>query len=510
MYECLDRCTSIAFIFREEAEEKNRVRSEWDTARRKKICQRLALSHVCCFFIVYFLLGSANAEPTAVRAGQNLKQSPATVLSEVSIPRNSGLVVFDVRSGERIFTANERTPLKPASVLKVLTALAALEQLGPYERMKTEVRGEDLAGSTVKTLILKGYGDPSLVQEDLWLIARKIFLRGVRKVGAILVDDSVFTAPAPRRGERAYQAGGSALSLNYNSFFLEVCPVVGQSRAVVTHEPHEFPVKLQGHIAITSKKSSTYRVDELNPASRELPLVYRLKGSLRRQAGCQTVARSVPDPTLYAGYVFRGFLQKEGVEIVGSVEKGVASDDSAIIHTHYSEPLIDTIRLLNLYSNNMIAEQLVTLLGSSGEEGREQYDREKGLDLLATFLSRRGVPREEYVLKDGSGLSHENRLSADALAVVLREALTREELHIEFASSLPVDSESGTLLKKTYPGILRAKTGTLDGVTSLAGSVQNIRGRDIGFVLIQNEVRSRDAAVKLEKRIVQILRDSNF
>lgn len=446
-------------------------------------------------------------EPSGVRAAQSLERPPTETLRSISIPESTGVVVFDVRSGERIFAVHDRTPLKPASVLKILTALAALEHIGPYERIRTEVRGEGVQGSAVDRLILKGFGDPSLVQEDLWLIARKLFLRGVRKVGVLAVDDSVFVDPAPRRGQRAYQAGASALSLNYNSLFLEACPVAGQQRAIVTHEPHEFPVKLQGEISLSQKKSSTYRIDELNSDSTGLPIVYQLSGVLQRRAGCQSIARSVPTPTLYAGHVFRGFLQKEGIKVLGAVEKRVTADGAAVIHTHYSEPLIDTVRLLNTYSNNMIAEQLVMLLGETAED---RYERTKGLEVLSTFLAKRGVPPSEYTLIDGSGLSHQNRLSADALAVVLREALTREELHVEFASSLPVDSESGTLRKKSYPGILRAKTGTLDGVTSLAGSLQNTRGREIGFVIIQNKVRSRDAATKLEKRIIQTLRDSNF
>ena len=469
--------------------------------------ERYTLSILLFLLLVVVIPSSGDCEPGAVRAAQSLKRPPTEALRAISIPENTGVVVFDVRSGERIFTAHERVPLKPASVLKILTALAALEHIGPYERIRTELRGEGVRGSSVHRLILKGFGDPSLVQEDLWLMARKLFLRGVRSIGTLAVDDSVFVDPAPRRGERAYQAGASALSLNYNSLFFEACPVAGQQRAIVTHEPHEFPVKLQGEISISQKKPSSYRIDEVNPHSIALPVEYRLRGELQRRAGCQSIARSVSAPTLYAGHVFRGFLQKEGIEVAGPVEQGVTADGAAVIHTHYSEPLIDTVRLLNTYSNNMIAEQLVMLLGETSEE---RYERTKGLEVLSSFLAERGVPSSEYTLIDGSGLSHQNRLSADALAVVLREALTREELHVEFASSLPVDSESGTLRKKSYPGVLRAKTGTLDGVTSLAGSLQNTRGRELGFVIIQNKVRSRDTATKLEKRIIQALRDSNF
>ncbi|MCB0321646.1 MAG: D-alanyl-D-alanine carboxypeptidase, partial [Bdellovibrionales bacterium] len=91
---------------------------------------------------------------------------------------------------------------------------------------------------------------------------------------------------------------------------------------------------------------------------------------------------------------------------------------------------------------------------------------------------------------------------------VLREGLLQEDLNVEFESSLPVDSKSGTLRKRSYPGVTRAKTGTLDGVMSLAGVVRNERdARRLGFVVLQNRVASRDQGNKLEREVVRLLRE---
>ncbi|MCB0329372.1 MAG: D-alanyl-D-alanine carboxypeptidase/D-alanyl-D-alanine-endopeptidase, partial [Bdellovibrionales bacterium] len=416
----------------------------------------------------------------------------------------SAVVVFDVRSGERLYTVRESTPLKPASVLKVVTALVALEEYTPFHTFKTEVRGSGLRGSSVDTLYLKGYGDPSLTQEDLWGIARKVYLRGVRSIGKVVVDDSAFVDASERSGPRSYQAGASALSFNYNSITFEVCPISGKSTAAVTHDPREFPVSYDGAVTVSNGKSSTYRIDEKRGGA-PVPLQVQLGGVLYRRAGCQQVHRSIPDPALYAGYTFKGLLEKEGIQVGGAVARGVAAPKAAIIHTHRSKPLIEVIRLLNLYSNNMIAEQLVMLLGRVTDS---RFERKMGLQRISEFLVRRGVSKAEFSIHDGSGLSHDNRLSADALAVALREALTREDLSVEFASSLPVDGKSGTLRKRSYPGVTRAKTGTLNGVMSLAGSVQNSRGRALGFVILQNKVSSRDKGSRLEKQVISVLRES--
>ena len=153
----------------------------------------------------------------------------------------------------------------------------------------------------------------------------------------------------------------------------------------------------------------------------------------------------------------------------------------------------------------MIADQLVMQLGKVTEQ---RYELSKGLQVMKDYLVKRGVAPTEVAFFDGSGLSHSNRITADALSVALREALTREELSIEFISSLPVDGKSGTLRKRSYPGVTRAKTGTLNGVTTLAGMVENARGRRLGFVILQNKVSSRAKASTLEQKVIKSLRES--
>ncbi|MCI5064805.1 D-alanyl-D-alanine carboxypeptidase/D-alanyl-D-alanine-endopeptidase [bacterium] len=464
-------------------------------------------------FSALFMIGTLGCQRAVLAADPRASLLPEKVspsipklraFSKLQVPEHASVVVFDVHSGETLFHARARSPRKPASVLKVLIAAVALEELTPYHTFETEIRGTGLAKTRVEKLYLKGGGDPSLTQEDLWKIARKVALRGVRSIGQIVVDESAFADPKPREGQRSYQAGTSALSLNYNSITFEVCPVAGQNKALVAHDPSEYPITYRGAITVSSQKSSSYRVDEEQAS---VPGSYLLGGVLNRRAGCQQVHRSVPDPALYAGHVLKGLLRKEGIVTSGGVSHGVAPQHAAVIYTHRSQPLRHTIQLLNTYSNNMIADQLLTLLGPT-PEGR--FSRSAGRKRVEHYLKKRGVSLEGIVLEDGSGLSHKNRVSAEALRVALEGALTSDDFGVEFIASLPVDGKSGTLRKRSYPGITRAKTGTINGVMSLAGRIKNQRGRELAFVILQNKVTSRERGNRFEKAVLQLLHRSSL
>lgn len=415
--------------------------------------------------------------------------------SSISVPKNAGLYIFDVESGAEIFSRNATVPLKPASVLKILTAYTMLQVHDPYKRIPTEVLSRGASGSHIQTLYIRGNGDPQLTQENVWFIARKVRQRGVRSIGRIVVDDTRFIDAPSQTGQRAYQAGASALSFNFNSIGVEVCPSANGIR--VAHEPREVPVQFSGKISQRSKKGGVFNVDRVSNAG--YPLHFKLGGQMFRGSACEEVYRSVPDPALYLGYALSGYLEKEGIDIQSPVSKEKTPSGTKVFYTHYSKPLREAVGALNTFSNNMIAEQLVIL---AGKQSRDSYSHSAGLSRLADELVNVGASREDFALFDGSGLSHSNRITSKHLGMILQKALTHPEHKVEFEASLPVDSKSGTLKKRSYLGVVRAKTGTLTGVTSLAGALESKNGRKIGFVLLQNKVSSHAKASTLEKKVI--------
>ncbi len=452
-----------------------------------------------------FLLSFVCVFTCGVVAAQSKKSSLHSQIARgVPLNNSSSLVVLDAKTGEKIYAQREAMPLKPASVLKILTTKVAFDKLGPEHRFPTEFYGQGFTGSRLAALYIKGYGDPLFTHEQLWLAARKLFMRGVRSVGQIYVDDTAFVGAHERGGQKAYLAASSALSLNFNTLTFEVCPTTPGKAARVFNDPFEYIVGTKGKITTVSSGKNVYGIDEF-PGSEGLNMVYRLQGTMRSGQACDEVYRSVASPALYAGAVLKGILQKLGVDVVGGPTKKKVPSGAGKIYTHQSKELFKIIRDLNHFSSNFIAEQLLV---SIGKESSSTYVRAKGIAALEAHLASLGEPRADYSIHDASGLSHDNRITARALSKVLLELRNNQSYGAEFVNSLSVDGRRGTLRKRNMDGTVRAKTGTINNVGTLAGLVQGRSGRDYAFVILQNKIPYRAKASAVEKKLVRILHSS--
>jgi D-alanyl-D-alanine carboxypeptidase/D-alanyl-D-alanine-endopeptidase (penicillin-binding protein 4) len=169
-----------------------------------------------------------------------------------------------------------------------------------------------------------------------------------------------------------------------------------------------------------------------------------------------------------------------------------------------SKPLVAFVADMNTFSNNVIAEQLVHLLGK--EKEAEMFDYELGRDRI--YEAIKSTFKAEVVIRDGSGLSRENRLSASLLAHLIRAAVLSPEFGVEFERSFAVTGRTGTLFSRKFsipPYHLRAKTGSLTGVNGLAGTLVPHSGEKIVFAVIQNSTKSRSRALEEERRFIESL-----
>jgi D-alanyl-D-alanine carboxypeptidase/D-alanyl-D-alanine-endopeptidase (penicillin-binding protein 4) len=166
---------------------------------------------------------------------------------------------------------------------------------------------------------------------------------------------------------------------------------------------------------------------------------------------------------------------------------GVVPPDARLLYTHDSLSLAEIIRLINKFSSNTMARQL--LLTLAAEKAGRPGTTAGGRRVIAEFLASRGLSIPELVLDNGSGLSREERISAQGLADVLLDAW-RSQYFPEFASSLPLSATDGTLRKRfrspEMQGRLRMKTGSLEGVSALAGYVNAASGRTFVAVILLN------------------------
>lgn len=408
----------------------------------------------------------------------------------------AAVIAYDLKTSKEIFSKGSDKLLKPASVLKLVTAAAALNRLGADFTFTTDFLYSPKNGGV---LFVKGGGDPSLTTEDLFVIAQALKNRGLSSVKKIVLDTSMQAAPIQRAGGRAYEAAPSAVALNYNSVAIAICPDVMRKQVLVHVNPEIPGLTLKNSVSFGSQ--SEISIGEVTD----------LKGSVlvsgiinKKDDACIVRYRSVPDPEAYFGTVLKGIVSGIGLGDP-SVEEALLSGEGELLYTHRSKPLSWIVHGMNHFSTNVLAESLLYQLGC---KENKNCSRERGLEALADILKESGVEKSDFHLEDGSGLSHANRITARALLTLVRWAFGNPRIAAEFESSLSIGGESGTLKRRPFKAsevFLRGKTGSLDGVSTLAGLVYTQKGNRIAFVVLQNDIVDKEKAEALEERVVHAL-----
>lgn len=448
---------------------------------------------------------AAAAETAADTAAQDAAQARAR---EAALDRarergglagaRVGVIVARARDGAVLYEHSADTPMIPASNMKILTAMAALERFGPTHRFETKLRSPappDALG-TIERLVVVGGGDPVLNSEDWWRVASALRSAGVRRVtGDVVVDASVFDDERwhPDWGSassRAYHAPITGLTANYGAYFVQVGPglAVGDPVQVEIDPPLSyFDVDNR---ATTSTRASrpSLMVDRGRSGARES---VRVAGSIRLGSKPDVFPRSVADPALYAGALLELQLRAVGIDVGGQVRRGRAEEAPHELSSFAGRPLSEIVELFMKYSNNAIAESLVKSMGraATGEPGSWP----SGLAAMEQTLRRLDVLAPGTRIVDGSGLSTNNRVTARSLAAALSRARRSFAYGPELLSAFPLASADGTLEKRARDakGRVRAKTGLLSDarVTSLSGYAELADGELVHFAVIVNDFR---------------------
>jgi D-alanyl-D-alanine carboxypeptidase/D-alanyl-D-alanine-endopeptidase (penicillin-binding protein 4) len=410
------------------------------------------------------------------------------------------MLVVDRATGAELFAKSPDLTLAPASTQKVLTALAALEAFGAGHQFTTEVLSPappDGEGA-VASLAIRG-ADPAMTGEQWWRLAADLRALGVSEIaGDVVLDDAWFDAERWHPSwqpisARAYHAPIGALSANYGAFRVIVSPgasIGAPARIQVDPPLPYFPLVRN---ARTSRPGSgaTLAVERARDPDGDGERV-TVGGSIALGADRVEIWRSVIDPTAYAAAVFRQQLEGAGIRVGGRVGAGPTPANATLLYEFEGLPLRTVADLVLKYSNNFIAEALLKHLGrlDTGAPGSWA----NGAAALRARLLALGLPLEGVEIVDGSGLSRGNRVSARLLVGALRRADQSFAVGPDLLAGLPIAAEDGTLRKRAEQarGLVRAKTGTLDGVTALAGWARTVRGREVVFAVISNGHRHGD------------------
>ncbi len=442
---------------------------------------------------------------------QALPPEVDAALARARLPREAVTLLVtevDPRASPRL-SHRADVPINPASVAKLATTFAALELLGPAYTWTTPVYadGPVQAGVLQGNLYLKGQGDPKLVMERLWLLVRRLQGLGIQQVaGDIVLDRSAFDVPPTDPGAfdgeplRPYNAAPDALLLNYKSVVLTFTPQAGTVR--VQAEPPLAGVQWPPFVPPAPGDCGDWR-GALKPDFSD-PLRPRFAGGLPAACGERVWPLAFPDARGYAARAVAGLWAETGGRLAGQVREGRVPAGLKPLLELQSPTLAEVVRDVNKFSNNVMAQQLFLTL-SLQHKGLGTLEGSREV-LRAWWRDRIGG--EVPTFDNGSGLSRDERISAQQLARLLQVAWA-SPLMPELAASLPVTGSDGTLRRTRGPGLGGAhlKSGSLRDVSGVAGYVHAASGKRYVLVAIANHPNAHGIRPALEALLAWTAKD---
>ncbi|MGD8610680.1 MAG: D-alanyl-D-alanine carboxypeptidase [Desulfobacterales bacterium] len=349
------------------------------------------------------------------------------------IGKNDSILITDAQE-HVLFSKNADQKRIPASILKVFTSLMALHYLGDDYRFPTEFYLDQQMN-----LKIKGYGDPLLISEILVKISQilAVLLKKPNPLNDLILDDSYFrqplTIPGITSSTQPYDAPNGALCVNFNTV--------------------AFKRTAQGYVSA-------------EPQTPLLPFVIKKIKTSKLKAGRIVFSHHKDEIALYAGLLFRYFLNAQGIRFKGKVKLGrVNTDADRLIYRYEALASLDqnVVRLLE-HSNNFMTNQLLIATGAKiiGPPGTLA----KGVTIAKDY-ARHMLGIADMTIVEGSGISRDNRVSARQMDRILQEFL-------------PYHYYMRRAGREYY------KTGTLSGISTRAGYIRRTNGRLCRYVIMLN------------------------
>ena len=416
--------------------------------------------------------------------------------------------VLRMSDGAPVTSINPDRTLQPASTLKLLTSLVALETLGPGYRGTSELlaAGEPVDGVLAGDLVLRGKGDVDLDTAAFERMLLALRARGIREIrGDVVIDRSWFdpartdvgVPPFDEAPEFRYNFIPDAVMLNANLMRLELSSSERAVR-VLLGTPLEGVVVSAEDMRLTDKASEDWEDWWKHPVVRESRGVIhvRLQGEFPRNCAASTEI-NVIDRIVFAERLFRALWARHGGKLSGVVRHGVGAGESVVLASHRSRPLYQVVHDINKRSDNPVTRVTYLALGAFPPFGPVLPTAERSERTVRDWMKQRGIDDTGLVLENGSGLSRKEKIKVSQLAAVLL-AGSKSVWAAEFAASLPiVGIELGTRMRGSDIGEgSRFKTGTLRDTSAVAGYLRTASGETRAVVVVVNHERARKGVAR--------------
>jgi len=431
------------------------------------------------------------------------------------------ICVMDVATGKTLGEYQPDTRLTPASVQKLVTPAGALDLLGPDFQFKTQLGYSgtiNAAGTLTGDLIILGGGDPALASEELEEVpkfydllnnwAEAIKAAGIKKInGKIIGDGSYYSGYFAGPGwpwedlGNYYGAGIWGLNIMENSFNVnfQLSPDKSVQPQLLSVEPGVPNLLLLNELTTGDPDSGDQAFIFGGPFS------YKrwIRGTLPQKNDTYTIYGSLPDPAYFTAFHLREKLKESGINSIGASTQIDAAYDKPglkIIQEIKSPKLSTLVKAANYESINLYCEVFLRQIAEGEKSG------ENGLEKLNNWLLEKGFAEGSFILKDGSGLSPQNAISAGNLTRLIQLQITENA----FRQSLPTGGIDGTakyIFKNSMAkGNIFLKSGSMSGVRAYAGIIGKEDEEQLAFSIIANNFscKSSEARKEMEKLMEQI------
>lgn len=444
---------------------------------------------------------------------QRLPPALVQLMNREHVPL-SGVSVYvrEIHARHALLRFNAGVARDPASIMKLVTTLVGLNVLGPAYTWKTAAyaRAPVVNGVLRGNLYLRGEGDPYLITHSFWNLLHGLRRMGIRRIaGNLVLDQSYMTPPRAPRGafdglpDRTYNVRPQALMVNFQAIDFRFIPTHTGVRVIP--DPYPTTLRVINKLRVVRGGCGYWRggvhLVIRHEATRNV-VVFR--GVYPRSCGIQHLYRVTDNNRRYLFGVFKELWRQQGGLFSGAFQLGVTPMNARKLYVVHSRPLADILRSINKYSNNVMGRLLVMTLGAVREGLPGTND--KGLAVMRQWLLRHHLDLHKLVLRNGVGLSRRERITAADVGRVLAYAYADPYMP-EYISSLPIAGVDGTLryrfVGSAVAGHLHAKTGTINGVSTIAGYLQHGTKRYIVVVLENYPSADTMAGFRAEDGIIK-------
>jgi len=480
------------------------------------------LHNIPLFLLLLFHIASAvQAQTQAFKNAVNTQVRAAR-----RVAPHLGVDIVEVDSGNSVYSFNSQTQRIIASNTKLFTTATALDRLGPGFFFETgvEIRGEVQNGVLEGDLAVIGGGDPNLSGRQYYgdsfgafrewaAVLRQL---GIERVAGDLVlvrglfDNHLVHPDWPvDQLTRWYEAPVSALSFNDSCVLVKVKPGPAPGRPARVETVPSLPMfRISSSAGTTSRRKwAGLAIGRKTKSGEENVLT--VSGNIYHKTEKIDKWVAVADPVAYFGAALRQALEEESITILGRTNSTALLSGTGWrrVHTHRTD-LLTALEVINKRSQNLYAEMVLKVLGARlcGEGSWE-----RGTAAIREFLTEIGLDSSAYRLADGSGMSRNNRFTPSQVTHLLRHMFLHPR-GTEFIQTLPFSGEvdlrwERRLSRAPYRGNVLAKTGTLNGVSTLSGYAKAVSGKVYAFSILCNSTRSNSQAKTAQDRIVRAIID---